>query len=111
MEFLSKIFQTKNTKINTIVTNKLLVTPLVRYLSTSIQEEIKKVIDTKIKPGIQMDGGDVKMVGFDEKTGVLEIQLSGACSTCPMKQFTLKQGIERIMKYYVPSVKKVKEVL
>lgn len=72
----------------------------------SFEDKIKKVLD-KIRPSLQMDGGDVHFIGFDEKSGVLKVELMGHCAHCPMSSITLKQGIEaEIMK----SVKEVKEV-
>jgi Fe-S cluster biogenesis protein NfuA len=60
----------------------------------------------KIRPQLQMDGGDVELVGI-EKDGVVKVRLKGACGGCPMSQMTLKMGIERILKKEVPEVKEV----
>ncbi len=56
---------------------------------------------------LQRDGGDVKFIDFDEKTGVVKVQLQGHCVGCPMSQITLKQGIEEELKNTVPEVKEV----
>ncbi|KKR21762.1 MAG: Nitrogen-fixing NifU domain protein [Parcubacteria group bacterium GW2011_GWE2_39_37] len=61
----------------------------------------------KIRPALQMDGGDVHVVDFSESTGVLKVELLGMCSHCPMSQITLKQGIEAEVMKAVPAVKSV----
>lgn len=60
------------------------------------EQEVIEVIND-IRPGIQMDGGDIEFVAFDEKTGVVQIKLLGACVGCPMSSVTLKQGVEYMM--------------
>ena len=69
-----------------------------------MEDEIKKVIE-KIRPMLQMDGGDVEYVGLDGNT--VKVRLHGACHSCPMSQMTLQHGIEKAIKKEVPSVKKV----
>lgn len=71
-----------------------------------MEKNIKKILE-KIRPSLQMDGGDVNYVDFDEKTGVLKVELMGHCAHCPMSQITLKQGIEAELKKSIPEVKKV----
>jgi len=68
--------------------------------------KIKTALET-IRPALQMDGGDVKFIEFDEKTGVVKVELIGMCSHCPMSQITLKQGIEAEIQKVVPEVKEV----
>lgn len=72
----------------------------------TIEQKINKTLD-KIRPSLQMDGGDVDFVKFDEKKGILEVELVGHCAHCPMSQITLKQGIEVEIKKAVPEVKEV----
>jgi Fe-S cluster biogenesis protein NfuA len=74
-----------------------------------IEEKIKAVLD-EIRPHLQMDGGDVEFVSFDEKSGVLSLKLKGACHGCPMAVVTLQDGIGRTMKAKVPEVKEIKSV-
>ena len=72
--------------------------------------DIKKQINDeleKIRPQLQMDGGDVEFVDFNAKTGVLIVSLVGMCATCPMSQITLKQGIEETIVNAIPQVKEV----
>ncbi len=61
----------------------------------------------RIRPLIQMDGGDIHFVSVDEETGVVQVELSGACVGCPASSMTLKAGVERILKDRVPGVTEV----
>jgi len=70
-----------------------------------MKEKVEAALN-KIRPQLQMDGGDVELVGI-EKDGVVKVRLKGACGGCPMSQLTLKMGIERILKKEVPEVKEV----
>ncbi|MDP2708666.1 MAG: NifU family protein [bacterium] len=70
------------------------------------EEKIKQVLET-IRPSLQMDGGDVHFVGFDEQSGVLKVELTGHCAHCPMSAITLKRGIEAEIKKQIPQVKEV----
>lgn len=60
-----------------------------------------------IRPALQADGGDVRLVDVDEAKGVVRVQLQGACHGCPSAQITLAMGIERAIKEKVPEVKEV----
>lgn len=71
-------------------------------------QEIKKVLDRDIRPGLVMDGGDLAIISFDQ--GVLAIKMKGACVGCPSSTITLKQGIEARLKEVFPQVKKVVSV-
>ena len=73
-----------------------------------MKEKVEAALN-KIRPQLQMDGGDVELVGI-EKDGVVKVRLKGACGGCPMSQLTLKMGIERILKKEVPEVKSVEAV-
>lgn len=66
---------------------------------------IKEVLASRIRPTIQEDGGDVKFIRFDEHSGRLVLKLLGACSSCPSSTVTLKNGIEKMLTYYIPEVK------
>lgn len=74
-----------------------------------MREEVEKII-TAIRPAIQADEGDIELIDIDEDTGVITVELSGACVTCPASTQTLKAGIERIMKDRVDGVTSVVEV-
>jgi len=71
-----------------------------------VLSEVAEVIGI-IRPAIQADGGDIALVGVDEATGVVEVELSGSCAGCSSSAQTLKAGIERILKDRVPGVTEV----
>ena len=72
-------------------------------------EQVQKTIEA-IRPAIQADGGDIFLRGVDEDTGVVTVELVGACVSCPASTVTLKAGVERIMKDRVPGVTAVEAV-
>jgi len=71
-----------------------------------MKEKVKKAIE-KIRPSLQMDGGDIELVEVDEKKGIVKVRLQGACATCPMSTMTLKMGVEAELKKTVKGVKEV----
>ncbi len=75
-------------------------------IKSYMEKKIKKELE-KIRPMLQADGGDVEFVSFDEKTGVVKVQMMGMCSHCPMSQVTLKEGIEAELKKTIPEIKEV----
>jgi len=74
-----------------------------------VLEQVQKTIEA-IRPAIQADGGDIILRGVDDETGVVTVQLLGACVSCPASTVTLKAGVERIMKDRVPGVTAVEAV-
>jgi len=74
-----------------------------------MKERVEKALE-RIRPALQADGGDVALVSVDEETGVVEVQLQGACSGCPSAQITLVMGVEKAIMEEVPEVKKVVSV-
>ena len=68
---------------------------------------IKELIEARIRPAVQEDGGDIRYVGFAEDTGVVTVQLAGSCVGCPSSSVTLKQGVENMLMHYIPEVKTV----
>ncbi len=73
-----------------------------------MKEQVEKALD-KIRPALQRDGGDVELIEVGED-GIVKVKLTGACGGCPMSQITLKQGIERVLKQEVSTVKEVVSV-
>lgn len=71
---------------------------------------VKELLDTRIRPTVMEDGGDIIYKGFDHDTGTVQLKLQGSCSNCPSSTVTLKNGIENMMKFYIPEVKTVEEV-
>lgn len=78
---------------------------------SEIVAEIKQLLDSRIRPAVAQDGGDILFDAFDEETGVLSLRLRGACAGCPSSSATLKAGVEQMMKHYVPEVTRVEQVL
>ena len=75
----------------------------------SIEAEVAKVI-AAVRPAVQADKGDIELVSIDVLTGIVEVELKGACTSCPASSQTLKAGVERIMKDRVPSITEVVNV-
>ena len=73
-----------------------------------IVEQIKELIETRVRPAVANDGGDIIYRGFDK--GKVYLQMQGACSGCPSSSATLKNGIEQLLKHYVPEVTEVRAV-
>jgi Fe-S cluster biogenesis protein NfuA len=71
---------------------------------------IKELLETRVRPAIQEDGGDIEYKGFEEGTGVVSLKLKGSCRGCSSSSVTLKNGIERMLMHYVPEVKAVEQV-
>ena len=70
--------------------------------------KIIEVLDTKIRPAVARDGGDIKFISFEN--GVVKVQLQGSCSGCPSSLMTLKQGVQNLLKHYVKEVNTVEAV-
>ena len=68
-------------------------------------KKIKEVLDTKIRPAVARDGGDIKFKSFEK--GVVKVELQGSCSGCPSSLMTLKQGVQNLLKHYVKEVNSV----
>lgn len=69
-----------------------------------MKERVEAVLN-KIRPSLQADGGDVKLI--EVAGGIVKVALTGACGTCPMSQMTLKMGVERVLKEAIPEIKRV----
>jgi NFU1 iron-sulfur cluster scaffold homolog, mitochondrial len=68
---------------------------------------IKELLETRIRPAVQDDGGDIRYIGFDAEFGTVTVQLAGSCVGCPSSSVTLKQGVENMLMHYIPEVKSV----
>ena len=79
--------------------------------NSEISLMIQEILDTRIRPTIQDDGGDVEFRGFDAETGWVKLKLVGACRTCSSSTITLRNGIENMLMHYIPEVKGVEQVL
>lgn len=75
---------------------------------TGIVGQIKELLDTRIRPSVALDGGDIVYRGFER--GVVYLSLQGACVGCPSSTATLKMGVENLLKFYVPDVLRVEAI-
>ncbi|CAL9150436.1 unnamed protein product [Musa hybrid cultivar] len=96
----------------------LLDSNVAAYMDTAIHEDdseivamIKELLETRIRPAVQDDGGDIEYRGFDPDSGMVTLRMQGACSGCPSSSVTLKSGIENMLMHYVPEVKGVDQEL
>ena len=72
---------------------------------SEIESKIVKILEEKIRPAVARDGGDIKFKEF--KDGIVKVQLQGSCSGCPSSTMTLKQGVQNLLRHYLPEVKEV----
>ncbi len=75
---------------------------------TDVVKQIKELLDTRVRPAVAMDGGDIIYQNFED--GIVYLHMQGACAGCPSSTATLKMGIENMLKHYVPEVKEVRPV-
>ncbi len=76
---------------------------------SDIVKQIRELIDTRVRPAVAQDGGDIIFRGFED--GIVQLELHGSCSGCPSSTITLKNGIETMLKHYVPEVIAVEAVM
>jgi Fe-S cluster biogenesis protein NfuA len=70
--------------------------------------QIKELLDTRVRPAVAQDGGDITFHGFDR--GIVYLHMQGACAGCPSSTLTLKMGIENLLRHYIPEVLEVRPV-
>ncbi|HVV27006.1 MAG TPA: NifU family protein [Rhizomicrobium sp.] len=75
-----------------------------------VVEQIKELIETRVRPAVAQDGGDIIFRGYDGASGVVSLHLQGSCAGCPSSTMTLKNGIENMLRHYVPEVTAVEAV-
>lgn len=71
---------------------------------------IKELIETRIRPAVQEDGGDIFYAGFDPDTGTVRVRMAGSCVGCPSSTATLRNGVENMLCHYIPEVKHIEQV-
>jgi Fe-S cluster biogenesis protein NfuA len=79
--------------------------------AAEIVEQIQELIDTRVRPAVAQDGGDITFHSWDHDRGVVKLEMKGSCAGCPSSTLTLKQGIENMLKHYVPEVRSVEQVV
>ena len=77
---------------------------------SEVVEQIKELIETRVRPAVAQDGGDIIFRGFDGQSGVVSLHLQGSCAGCPSSTMTLKNGIENMLRHYVREVTAVEAV-
>lgn len=75
---------------------------------SEVVDQIKELLDTRVRPAVAQDGGDITFHGFDR--GVVYLHMQGACAGCPSSTLTLKMGIENLLRHYIPEVTEVRPV-
>jgi Fe-S cluster biogenesis protein NfuA len=75
---------------------------------SGIVNQIKELLDTRVRPAVAQDGGDITFHGFDR--GIVYLHMQGACAGCPSSTLTLKMGIENLLRHYIPEVVEVRPV-
>lgn len=75
---------------------------------SEIVAQIKELLDTRVRPAVAQDGGDITFHGFDR--GIVYLHMQGACAGCPSSTLTLKMGIENLLRHYIPEVTEVRPV-
>jgi len=76
-----------------------------------IVEQIKELIELRVRPAVAQDGGDIVFRHFDDDDGSVYLEMRGACAGCPSSTMTLKSGIENLLKHYVPEVTRVEQAI
>ena len=76
--------------------------------TSTVEGQIIRILETKIRPAVARDGGDIKFKEFSN--GIVRVELQGACSGCPSAALTLKQGVQNLLCHYIPEVKEVEAV-
>ena len=72
---------------------------------------IKELLETRVRPAVAQDGGDITFHSWDHEEGVVRLNMRGSCAGCPSSTITLKQGIENMLRHYVPEVNRVEQVV
>jgi len=79
--------------------------------AAGIVRELKEIIEARVRPAVARDGGDITFHSWDHENGVVRLNMRGACAGCPSSTLTLKQGIENMLRHYVPEVMRVEQVV
>ena len=79
--------------------------------TAEIVEQIKELIELRVRPAVAQDGGDIVFRHFEEDDGTVFLEMRGACAGCPSSTMTLKHGIENLLKHYVPEVTRVEQAV
>lgn len=78
--------------------------------AADIVKQLKELIEARVRPAVARDGGDITFHSWDHANGIVRLNMRGACAGCPSSTLTLKQGIENLLRHYVPEVMGVEQV-
>lgn len=93
----------KKSVVKKVVTKKSKKKAVKKTSKVSTTEQVEKVLDT-VRPYLISDGGNIELLGVDEKNGIVTVHLVGACASCPSSQVTLYSGVEQALKDQIPSI-------
>lgn len=79
--------------------------------AADIVKELKEIIEARVRPAVARDGGDITFHSWDHENGIVRLNMRGACAGCPSSTLTLKQGIENMLRHYIPEVNQVEQVV
>jgi NFU1 iron-sulfur cluster scaffold homolog, mitochondrial len=79
--------------------------------AADIVKELKEIIEARVRPAVARDGGDITFHSWDHEQGIVRLNMRGSCAGCPSSTLTLKQGIENMLRHYVPEVNAVEQVV
>jgi NFU1 iron-sulfur cluster scaffold homolog, mitochondrial len=79
--------------------------------AAEIVEQIKDLIETRVRPAVAQDGGDISFHSWEHEHGIVKLNMRGSCAGCPSSTLTLKSGIENLLRHYVPEVNAVEQVM
>ena len=102
----NEVVVAKDSRLEKILTKSTLDSKPVQ--SNETINKINEVLDSKIRPAVAKDGGDIKFKSF--KNGIVIVELKGSCSGCPSSIMTLKQGVQNLLCHYIPEVKSVEAI-
>jgi Fe-S cluster biogenesis protein NfuA len=84
--------------------------PVYQGEQAEVVAQIKELIETRVRPAVANDGGDIIFKGFDGSSGTVFLHLQGSCAGCPSSTITLRNGIENMLRHYIPEVSSVEAV-
>eukprot|EP00918_Siedleckia_nematoides_P078885 GHVU01172706.1.p5 GENE.GHVU01172706.1~~GHVU01172706.1.p5 ORF type:complete len:105 (-),score=18.70 GHVU01172706.1:1804-2118(-) len=76
--------------------------------TADVEDEIREMINVRVKPFVQQDGGNIEVIRFDKGTGVVYVHLSGSCAGCPSSDVTMQIGVKAMLRHYFPEVSDVR---
>jgi Fe-S cluster biogenesis protein NfuA len=98
-------YQDEDAKVIDDATEEAVSDTAILDTDSEVVATIKELMESKIRPSVQEDGGDIFFVGFDEVSGMVQVRLAGSCVGCPSSSVTLRNGVEKMLMHYIPEVK------